>query len=217
MKISLLTLNAKGLSEVKKKKDVIPLSELKQGAKACLQNAERLLNDAKILFKMKGSYPSCFALIMLSMEEMAKASKLNDYFQRNDDMPREEWKKFTRSKNAHVNKLLWMEQKDTSWISEVTKIYEENLRKIASRVEWAEDLEDFHRKIASVLHKWKLHSLYVDYDFNKGKWNTPSRIPLTNDFFIELNEIICQANITKAKFWISKLTYEILKREATKE
>lgn len=53
------------------KKDVIVSSRLKKGAEECLQNAERLLKDAKILFYEKGSYPTCFALIMLSMEEMA--------------------------------------------------------------------------------------------------------------------------------------------------
>lgn len=122
-------------------------------------------------------------------------------------MPKEEWKKFTKNKKAHINKLLWMEQKDTSWISEITKLYEENLRKMASQVEWAKDLEDFHRKIASVLHHWKLNSLYVEYDFDREKWNTPLATPLINEVFMD--EIICRANILKAEWWISKLTYEI--------
>lgn len=189
------------------KKDVIASKRLKKGAEECLQNAERLLKDAQILFYEKGSYPTCFALIMLSMEEMAKASKLSDYCQRNEDMPKEEWKKFTRSKKAHINKLLWMEQKDMSWISEITGLYEENLRKIASQVKWAKDLEDYHRKIASVLHYWKLDSLYVEYDFDKEKWNNPLSTPIIDGIFMD--EIICQANMLKAEWWVSKLTYEI--------
>lgn len=189
-----------------KKKDLIISLRLKKGAGECLQNAQRLLEDAKILFYENGSYPSCFALIVLSMEEMAKASKLNDYCQRNEEMSKEEWEKFT-DKKAHLNKLLWMQQKDMNWISEVTKLYEESLRKIASQVEWAKDVKEFHRKIASVLNNWKLSSLYVDYDFGKEKWKTPWATPLTNGVFMDEN--ICLANIKRAEWWISKLTHEI--------
>ena len=190
-----------------RKKDVIVSSRLRKGAEECLQNAERLLKDANILFYEEGSYPTCFALIILSIEEMAKASKLNDYYQRTENMPKEEWKKFTKDKKAHVNKLLWMEQKDTSWMSDISKLYEETLRKIASQVEWADDLEDFHRKIASVLHDWKLDSLYIEYDFDKEKWNTPLATPLVDEVFMD--EITCRGNMLKAEWWLSKLTYEI--------
>ena len=104
--------------------EVIASSHLKEGAEECLQNAERLLRDAKILFYEKGSNNTCFALIVLSMEEMAKASKLNDWAQIDEDMSKREWEKF-KYKESHVNKLFWMEQKDVVWLSEIAESYED--------------------------------------------------------------------------------------------
>jgi AbiV family abortive infection protein len=49
----------------------IVVSNMKSGVKACLANSERLLEEAKVLFKSK-SYLSCFFLIQLSQKELCK-------------------------------------------------------------------------------------------------------------------------------------------------
>lgn len=51
---------------------VIPLDSLRIGITLSLENAERLLKDARILFKNK-RYASATCLVTLSLEEVGKA------------------------------------------------------------------------------------------------------------------------------------------------
>ena len=70
------------------------LTNLLEGAFACLNNADRLLEDAGTLF-YKSRFLSCFLITQLALEELAKGFKLIEKHSKNKKLSKEEWKSLT--------------------------------------------------------------------------------------------------------------------------
>jgi len=182
------------------------LTDIKKGAEACLNNAKRLLKDAQILFEKK-SYLSCFLLSQLCLEELAKGFKLIDKHLNKENFSREEWKKLTGGGQAHVEKLKCLQEVEDAWTDQATKgMYLENLQKIVSKVNWANNLDDYREKLSEAVYKrWRLPSVYVDYDWERKQWIEPSKHPIFKEISIEereygtINENICRSNLIRAE------------------
>jgi len=174
------------------------LTNLKEGAEACLNNAKRLLKDAQILFEAK-SYPSCFFLSQLSLEELAKGFMLIDKHLNKKVFTRKEWKSVTTRGRAHVKKLKYLQEVEDTWTDQVAKgMYLEILQKIVSKVDWANTLEEYREKLSEAVYKqWRLPSVYVDYDWERKTWIEPSKHPIFDGIFMDEN--ICRYNVRRVE------------------
>jgi AbiV family abortive infection protein len=178
------------------------LTELREGAFMCLDNANRLLEDAETLF-FKSRYLSCFLLTQLALEELAKGFKLIEAHSKNREFSKEDWKNLTWKRKGHVNKLKYLQEVEDKWTAEVARglgpklDYFQLLKKIASDLPWAGSVDKYRKKMSKARYDWRIKSLYVDYDWKNKRWLEPLKQPIFNGIFI--NEIICNADILKAK------------------
>jgi len=83
------------------------LADLETGSKICLNNSQRLLNDAETLFYEKKSYLSCFLLTQLCLEELSKGFLLIEKAKKKERLDLKEWQRFTKG-NAHRIKLNYL-------------------------------------------------------------------------------------------------------------
>ena len=165
---------------MKSEEDVIEFVKLPQGAEICLKNAERLLEDAKILFR-EDRYPSGHVLAMLSHEEVAKAFFLLDFYERREDLRKKQWEKITKGR-AHSRKLDLIQRKEIEWIDKV----------LWEKTELTENLSESLKRLARAEQIIKERLTYVDYSFSKHEWMNPET-ELASDKFncemrIELSE-----------------------------
>jgi AbiV family abortive infection protein len=184
------------------------LTELRKGALVCLDNADRLLEDAETLFAQR-SYLSCFLLTQLASEELAKGFKLIEKYSKNKKFSKEEWEQLTSKPKAHVDKLKYLQEVEDKWMAEVTRglgpelDYSRLLKKIAADIPWAGNVDKFRKKMSRAHYDWRIKSLYVDYDWTKKQWLEPLTQPIFNGIFID--GVICNADILKVKHLSSVL------------
>ncbi len=138
------------------------LTNLKEGAKICLSNSQRLLDDSKALF-YGNSYLTCFYLAQICLEELAKGFKLIEKEKKRESFTEEEWDKITRGK-AHKRKLEYLQEIEDKWEEEC----------MGSEVLWDTNTpQEDKEKQAKSLYNWRMDSLYVNYDFDRCKWINP--------------------------------------------
>lgn len=82
----------------------IPSNRCRDGADLCLDNAIRLLHEAKLLFENERYLTSC-CLAIYALEEIAKGRKLLEFSQNGNDVTKKEWERLTRGR-AHVEKII---------------------------------------------------------------------------------------------------------------
>ena len=96
------------------------LTDLVKGARACLDNADRLIEDSEILF-YENSFLSCFVLVQLALEELAKGFLLIKKQSRNKKFSKEDWKRLKEKSKAHKMKLTISEDALDQWTAEVVR------------------------------------------------------------------------------------------------
>lgn len=193
------------------------LTELREGASACLNNANRLLEDSKLLFDKK-SYQSCFLLSQLALEELAKGFKLIEKHQKSKQFSREEWNKLTRKgSKAHKNKLKYLKEVEDKWTAEITRElgkdlnYFQVLKKTVAKIPWAKNVDKYRDEIIKVAFHWRLKGVYVDYDWKRKRWFDPSKDPIFNGIFID--HIICFASILRANNLLGVLSAKLQEKK----
>lgn len=136
----------------------IPNTRIPKGVKFSIDNAKRLLNDAKTLHE-KGSYSSSIVLSIFAHEEVGKARMLRDKWIKGDDIDSEYWWTNVRKHEIRSEKAIDLVRKKT-------------LGKI-KRDEHLEILDkkrvEYQAKTKSKTHKE--YFLYVDWS-NLG-WSYP--------------------------------------------
>ena len=132
-------------------------SEIAEGMNAATRNAERLANDARLLFEAD-RYASSLSLAILSIEESGKHHVLRELaLARNDKERKECWRDY----RSHTKKnVLW-------------PLFEKFL-KGARRAQDFLPLFDADADHPFVLDKMKQISMYTDC-FNKGHWSIPEQ------------------------------------------
>jgi len=194
------------------------LDDLKRGAKACLVNAKRLLEDAQLLLP-KRSYLSCFLLSQLSLEELAKGFALIEKHSKGETFSKQEWEDLTKKRYAHVNKLRYLQEVEDRWTEECIGnkniSYIETLGQIASKVSWASNLDEYREVISRVHYQWRLNSLYVGYDFGKNDWIEPSTHPIFNG--VTIGFLNCRMNIIRATHLSQVLKAKLEEKGSEKE
>ena len=88
------------------------VTDLKEGVNLSKNSAERLLQDAQVLFD-RGKYVSSFLLSQLSLEEPAKAFKLIDKHLKGKTFSKKEWEDFALS---HDEKIKYIESVIDFWM-----------------------------------------------------------------------------------------------------
>jgi AbiV family abortive infection protein len=81
-----------------------PWEGCKEGADVCLENANRLLQDACLLFE-KERYITSSCLAILTIEEIGKGIELLELFRTQEDLSKSKWDKLSKGK-AHVGKIM---------------------------------------------------------------------------------------------------------------
>lgn len=140
-----------------------PISDYDKGVTLSKENAERLIEDAKMLFEAK-KYSSAFYLAVQGIEEIGKALLFLRY--------KREQKKITKSQWEKV------------FMNHVTKLEEvqEAINKHATKTRFFEGFgkskkylpeEKVQKMIVGAIKLDKEKFAYVEYDFHRQKWLTP--------------------------------------------
>jgi AbiV family abortive infection protein len=174
------------------------IEDLEVGSKACLINAERLLNDAKTLFYDKASYLSSFLLTQLCLEELSKGFLLSEKASKKEALNEKEWEKFTKG-NAHKIKLTYLQEIEANWIKDCLAGDESMNQYLNKEEHWIAQ--------SKMYYNWRMNSLYVDYNFDEKKWIEPSKFLIGGKFSID--EIICMAGLQRAEHLASVLAAKI--------
>ena len=136
------------------------LVDLRGGAEACLSNSQRLLDDAITLFE-KESYPSCFMLTQLCLEELAKGFMLIEKEAKHEVFSRKEWEEITSKGKSHKKKLAYLQEIEDNWAEECLKGYDMSyigiLKEIVSDLPWAHSIEEFRIKMSEAYYKWRMN------------------------------------------------------------
>jgi len=138
----------------------IPSNKLDEGISLCLTNAERLLNDAKLLHE-NGRYPSGIVLAIYSLEEAAKAWFILNCKQERENITLKQWREKVM---LHVKKL-----DDVQALMGIhsSPIFDEEGWEMWLRKQYGE-------KDHSVeLKEGREGATYVDFDFQEGRWVSP--------------------------------------------
>ncbi len=147
------------------------LTNLEEGAKLCKESAERLLQDAKLLFD-NCRFQSSYILSQLSLEEQAKAFRLFDKHSRGKSISKSEWMDFAY---CHEEKVRYIQTVidafDAYVVKRQTGIDFWQVLKKMYQGQGEKSLESYQRKVSRMLTKFRRARLYVDYDFEKDKWS----------------------------------------------
>jgi AbiV family abortive infection protein len=138
----------------------IPCDKLDEGITLCLTNAERLLNDARLLHE-NGRHPSGIVLAMYSWEEVAKAWFILSCKEETKNITLNQWR---RKAALHIWKL---DNVQTLMNIHSSPIFPEDDWEVMLR-------EQYGEKDHSVeLKETRERATYVDFDFQKGQWVSP--------------------------------------------
>jgi len=146
------------------------LTDLIKGAELSKNNAERLLQDAKVLFNNQ-KWNGSFVLSTLSLEEQAKAFKLINKYAKGKRFSKKEWKDFAISHNkklAYIEKTV--DRLDARKVREQTGIDFWGVLKKTYQNAGAKSLEDYRKRFSKELESFRVQTLYIDYDFKNKKW-----------------------------------------------
>lgn len=141
----------------------IPHTELKEGIKLSIENAERLINDAEILYN-NGGHNSASYLCIAALEEEGKASILLRRSLDNKDVTKKYWDEKILD---HGIKIIAVQRTILNYRKLRIKIGSERWKQV--------DLAD----LAKFFLKSKDKCLYVDWDFETrrtqitDKWESP--------------------------------------------
>jgi AbiV family abortive infection protein len=159
------------------------------GVKRCLDNANNLLKDAKILLE-KGSAGHAMLFVISSIEESSKAFILST-----KSLDMKNAKKTKRSIIEHSSKLdLFVSYLVSSALEDVfekrrRKIFHPELPDKPLNIDSFVEMAQNSKKARSDLWLYRLSALYVDLDEKTGKWTSPSEIePSKVGSFLELAE-----------------------------
>lgn len=157
----------------------IPHRELEKGIKLSIENAERLIKDAEILYD-NNRYPSASYLSIVALEEEGKASRLFSRLLDHKDISRKNWEEKIMD---HRKKMIAIQETISKYRKLRIKVGEERWKQV--------HLTD----LAEYFLKYKDDCLYVDWDFETrktqitGKWKSPSKDILIEDFpLVDENE-----------------------------
>ena len=143
----------------------IPHRELDKGIKLSLENAERLIRDAEILYD-NGRYSSASYLAIVALEEEGKTLLLLRNLLDRKDITAKQWKKGKFTK--HIKK-----------INAVEEIISKTARKLMMKVGDEREKQVQPAVMARYLRRDKDECLYVDWDFETrktqitDKWKSP--------------------------------------------
>lgn len=145
----------------------IPLNKLREGYESAIENAERLLNDSKILYQHK-CLASSIQLSLLSSEEAGKAFGIIAYMSQGKSITKKEWEDF-RKFRGHWKKLFWA--------SEAAHMsFDKMLREAVvnnSSLERFLGIKPHEPTVKWKAEKLKQLMIYLDYDFKNNKWLRP--------------------------------------------
>lgn len=144
----------------------LPLRDYEKGTTLSEENARRLIEDARRLFKEE-RYPSALYLAVQGIEEIGKALLFLQYKREKKDITKCEWDRVFCN---HPRKL-----------EEVEKAIARHVRKIKSWEGFGANLkeireipeDEFQKDFARWLKRDKDRLAYVNYDFTRIKWSTP--------------------------------------------
>jgi AbiV family abortive infection protein len=153
----------------------IPHTELEEGINLSIENAERLIKDAEILYE-NNRYSSASYLSIVALEEEGKASILLSKLLEHTDISKKYWNEKIASGRSHRKKLIAVQETISNYGKLKMKAGEERWKQV--------HLTD----LAEIFLKHKDDSLYVDWDFETrktqitGKWKSPLRDMLIEGF-----------------------------------
>lgn len=140
-----------------------PISDYDKGIMLSKENAERLIEDARMLFEAK-KYSSAFYLAVQGIEEIGKALLFLRYEREQKKITKSQWERVFMN---HVKKL---EEVQKAINKHCTKIrFSEGVGK--SKKYYSE--EKVQKMIVGALKLDKEKFAYVEYDFHRQKWFTP--------------------------------------------
>jgi AbiV family abortive infection protein len=152
------------------------IADIREGIMLSKNNAERLLQDAHVLFE-NGKHVSSFLLSQLSLEEEAKAFRLVQKQLKGKTFSKKEWKDFAYS---HEEKLKYIQQVidelDADMVKRSTGIDFWQVLKKMYQGTGEKNLQDHRKKVSRDLLKFKNTRLYTDYDFQKRSWTDADQI-----------------------------------------
>jgi len=142
---------------------IFPFSwkKCREGADLCLENANRFLQDAFILFENE-RYVTASCLAIYAIEEVGKGMELLELFKTQKDLSESKWKKLTKGR-AHIRKIKTGQKLAHQYLKEqLQKLYSiETKGYEQAQLPWAKYLQ------------WrKEQCLYVDLENNK--WTSPT-------------------------------------------
>ncbi len=136
----------------------IPLDKFNEGASLCLENSERLFNDAKLLFDAQ-RFASCVTLLIIALEEISKGLWILDHEAPITESEYKNWRYRT-----HFLRLVHIWKYITS------------LRHPNIVTEGFKSLESASKEFSQECKELREDSLYVDWKTNhisnETGWNT---------------------------------------------
>mgnify|MGYP001037012731 CR=1 FL=1 len=135
------------------------IEDLNKGIELCIQNAKRLLEDARVLFNNKRYEGSAF-LGLTSMEEASKGLMLREYKRNGRELTKSQWKR--KGFLSHSIKLAESMKRRGEYHDKEHPIIKGTYSK-SSFVEW----------FAKEHTKLREYSLYVCRDFSSSRWKSP--------------------------------------------
>lgn len=146
------------------------VTDMVNGATLCMENADRLLQDAWNLF-YRGKHSSSFMLSQLSIEEQAKAFILIEKHIRKEPLPENEWEKYTKG-SAHSLKLQYIQKViddfEASTLASIGIDYNQILEKRS--ISQGMNINEYRKRLSEDLKKYRFAIMYVEYDFKNMKW-----------------------------------------------
>jgi len=82
----------------------IPSSKIKEGLLKCLKHSRRLISGAEELEK-QSEHANAVCLAIIAEEEIGKGVFLLRHLKIKKGITRDEWKKYSKERSAHINKL----------------------------------------------------------------------------------------------------------------
>lgn len=152
------------------------LRDYDKGIRLSKENAERLIEDAKMLFESK-KYPSAFYLAVIGIEEIGKALLLLKYKKEQKEITKTQWKNVFC---FHQEKLRIVEKAITQHIRKTKAQYGFGENAMRGISEGEVSNIDVSNMIVEGLKQDKDAFLYVGYDFSRSVWSTPLKPDLFN-------------------------------------
>lgn len=147
---------------------LFPISwqKLGEGAKLCFENAITLSECIRVISEEYRSIASFLSI--LAMEETGKGIALMKNYEKKNDLTENEWKKISRSRNAHIEKLKIVHQ---TLLDPYSLLLPHDL---SVKLDEIEEFKKKSRKLAEEVNKFKLDYLYVDWNEKENQWISPT-------------------------------------------